>query len=332
MKTIYSTLLFIFLFLHGRAQTTPAPTFNDNVKKSANESAQAAVGSVIKNGLRRAVNWMDTIPTHLQNVRNKKRTDKLNKNRCADTLECRLDSMAQVLAADAQKHHVKRIAVFYFNDTITKLGIKMAEKLSIALALADDSLQIIDRQHIDAILQEHKLAADGIVDPATAKVLGRLLQADAIVTGSIRVWKNVINIDVKMLDVETGQILGGGPFQIPMSKDYSIKKAVAGELSSTAYPLPPGFYFIPGAPVNCAEDRSGQLVVNNLTGKDILVNLQRPYDHQYTVMIKAGESFTFKWLRYYFYNFEIREAGNNSLIRQGEIIIRTCEHIGLDVR
>lgn len=257
MKTISSTLLILFIALTGRSQAPS--TLNDNVKASAEASAER----VVQNSLARVVSWFDTLPQHLRNKQAKKEIDELNKGRCYDTLECRLDSIAQILVKDAREHGVKRIAVWYFNDTVTKLGNKMAEKLSIALSNADDSLEIVDRQHIDAVMKEHQLAADGLIDPETAKALGRFLHADAIITGSIRVWNNVINVNIKMLDVETDVILSGKTISIPMKEEYNIKPAVA-NAGGQYYSLPPGFYFMPGSsPENehCVNNNSGVLVI-----------------------------------------------------------------------
>jgi len=50
---------------------------------------------------------------------------------------------------------------------VTELGRFLAEELSGALVNDSRGFRVIDRAHLKAILQEHKLAATGLIDPQT---------------------------------------------------------------------------------------------------------------------------------------------------------------------
>ncbi len=88
---------------------------------------------------------------------------------------------------------------------------------------------IVERSRIQAIAREHRLAASGLVDSATAVRLGKLLGVQAIITGSITQFtfkqsggvlpipgiggiaigekKAYVTLDVRMINVETGEIM-----------------------------------------------------------------------------------------------------------------------------
>ena len=88
---------------------------------------------------------------------------------------------------------------------------------------------IVERSRIQAIAREHRLAASGLVDSATAIRLGKLLGVQAIITGSITQFtfkqsggvlpipgiggiavgekKAYVTLDVRMINVETGEIM-----------------------------------------------------------------------------------------------------------------------------
>jgi TolB-like protein len=104
----------------------------------------------------------------------------------------------------------KRIAVVDFTDlqgNVTELGRFLAEEFSVALVGAGKGFEIIDRVHLKSILAEHKLALTGVIDPKTARELGKIAGVDAIVTGSITPFGDNIRVSFKVLDTETAMII-----------------------------------------------------------------------------------------------------------------------------
>ena len=67
--------------------------------------------------------------------------------------------------------------------------------------------KVIDRRNIETIMREHKLQFSGNIDESTAVKLGKLVGLDNIVLGSIALFGSSYMTSVKMIDVETGQIL-----------------------------------------------------------------------------------------------------------------------------
>jgi TolB-like protein len=115
----------------------------------------------------------------------------------------------------------KKVAVVDFTDlqgNATQLGRFIAEELSIALA--DDARQfvVIDRTSIRVILHEHKLAAEGLIDPETARKLGQIAGVDTLVTGTITPLGDSVHVGLKALDTESAMLITGLTVEIPRTK------------------------------------------------------------------------------------------------------------------
>ncbi|MDM8550787.1 FlgO family outer membrane protein [Desulfobacterales bacterium HSG2] len=67
--------------------------------------------------------------------------------------------------------------------------------------------RVIERDKLDAILQEHKLSRTKLIDRDTALKLGRLIAARSVVTGSITESRAGIEIVARLIDTETSEIL-----------------------------------------------------------------------------------------------------------------------------
>lgn len=122
--------------------------------------------------------------------------------------EKQLSYFSNDLAAKIKKSHKLKIAVSDFldnNQIQTELGKSIAEELSVGLINANsDSFQVMERSNLTAILTEHKLASTGLIDPETAKKLGKLKAVDAVIVGTITPLINSFRITIKVLDTETG--------------------------------------------------------------------------------------------------------------------------------
>src|SRR5690348_14851075 len=83
---------------------------------------------------------------------------------------------------------------------------------------------VVEREKLDKLLEEQKMGQTGVIDPATAAQVGKVLGLNAIVTGSISQFgvksegKDFIvsqskqqivecTVDVRVVDAETGQVL-----------------------------------------------------------------------------------------------------------------------------
>lgn len=114
--------------------------------------------------------------------------------------------MAEKIAGKGKK----TVAVVDFTDVegnVTQLDKFIAEEFSVALAGTGKGFRVIDRTHLKSIIKENKLSATGLIDPETARKLGKIAGVDALVTGTLTPFGDNVRVTVKVLDAETADVL-----------------------------------------------------------------------------------------------------------------------------
>jgi len=162
---------------------------------------------------------------------------------CATSLaqEREMQDLSVKLAQKITKSGKKSVAVVDFTDlqgNVTELGRFLAEELSVSLAEDANGFSVIDRTHLKAILQEHKLAANGLIDPETAMKLGEITGVQALVTGSMVPMGDNVWLSVKVLDATTAAIIAASTTQIPKTQAIGIimRKGIS---AGSEHPAPP---------------------------------------------------------------------------------------------
>ncbi len=101
---------------------------------------------------------------------------------------------------------------------VTELGRFIAEELSVSLVSKGAPFNVIDRTHIKSIIKEHKLSETGIIDPQTARKLGKIAGVDALVTGTLTPFGDSVRLAVKILDTESAKIIDAQRSNIAKTK------------------------------------------------------------------------------------------------------------------
>lgn len=125
--------------------------------------------------------------------------------------------MAEKIAGKGKK----TVAVVDFTDlegNVTQLDKFIAEEFSVALAGIGKSFRVIDRTHLKSIIKENKLSATGLIDPETARKLGKIAGVDALVTGTLTPFGDNVRLTVKVLDSETADIIDSAKGDIAKTK------------------------------------------------------------------------------------------------------------------
>jgi TolB-like protein len=104
-----------------------------------------------------------------------------------------------------------RLAVIEFKevDSISQtnnLGTMVSEIFTTEV-VNSDAFKIVEREQLQKILQEHTIVQIGIVDTTQAQKLGKMLGADAIITGSVMKIGQKLRIDARVIEVKTGIIV-----------------------------------------------------------------------------------------------------------------------------
>jgi hypothetical protein len=126
-----------------------------------------------------------------------------------------------MIAETIKQAGINRVAVTDFinlEGDITELGRFLAEHFSVALAGSERSIGVVDRTHIKTLLREHKLSETGLIDTTSAKQLGQIAGIEALITGIITPFEDTIQITIKVLDIETAEIIDARIVSLPKTQ------------------------------------------------------------------------------------------------------------------
>ncbi len=106
--------------------------------------------------------------------------------------------------------------------------------------LAATELTIVDRDDLEAVFAEQSLSLAGITDEKALEI-GRLLSADALLTGSFALSENNLRLDARISGVVDGSVIASatvsGPADSVVGRDAELVRQICLAL---AIPLPSG--------------------------------------------------------------------------------------------
>lgn len=127
--------------------------------------------------------------------------------------------LVKQLTTGITHHHVLRLAVLPVADsqhTIGKpLGNYLTGKLTNDLH-ATGQAKVIERSRLDKVFDELALTMSGRFDDASVKPIGRLLGVDAVIVAAYaELGAHTVEVNARIVNVETAEVLGVGTIQIP---------------------------------------------------------------------------------------------------------------------
>lgn len=149
-----------------------------------------------------------------------------------------------LLSARAESSEPKRIvAVLYFDNNTGDPTMDVLQKGFADMMVTDlstvDSLQVVEREKLQAIIDEQKLQRSKYFDPKTAVKLGKLVGAQYAVSGSFQAMEPQLRIDTKMFDLQTGNVLVTGQIVGLKNKLFELQQQlVARFVTGLALKLP----------------------------------------------------------------------------------------------
>ena len=151
-----------------------------------------------------------------------------------------LDKLADKLAEGLKDRPAIKLAVLEFPYTGGKASegpVVVQERLITALSKIKN-VTLIERGQLNKVLGELKLQASGAMDEAAVKQVGKLLGADAVVTGTLNDLKEKLSeVNARVVETETGRILAAAAAELektwkdgaavqPAVKDFGAKPLV----------------------------------------------------------------------------------------------------------
>jgi TolB-like protein len=126
-----------------------------------------------------------------------------------------------------------RLAVLAFLSTksgthekFTEFGDYLSENIISALSKETKKVKLFERKRLDLILGEHSLSLSGLIDADQAKKIGELAPLDAVLSGTFTKLANFIEINSRVVDVVTGEILLSYSAKVTLTNDL---KSLFGE-------------------------------------------------------------------------------------------------------
>ena len=165
--------------------------------------------------------------------------------------EKELKELSVTLAENIANSGKKSVAVVDFLNLkaqVTDGERLFAEEFTVNLAAAGKGFQVIERSRLNTILAEYKLASTGIIDANTAKKLGQIAGVDAIITGTATLLGDKIRLSVKVLAVDTAQVITAASTTITKTEENkeiwnlfnATTSAIAATTAATENPQPAG--------------------------------------------------------------------------------------------
>lgn len=116
-------------------------------------------------------------------------------------------------AAGAPDSSTLTLAVLNFKNSSGQFALdaleqSVPEMLKTELSRSASRLLVVERQKLEAILQEQALGQSGVLDEQTAQRVGQLVGAQFLLSGEISTVGSRLRIDCHILKVETGQVRG----------------------------------------------------------------------------------------------------------------------------
>jgi TolB-like protein len=145
-----------------------------------------------------------------------------------------IKDLATQIATNVSKEKKQKIAILPFRELDGKptvLGTYVSEELVTDLFMIG-GLDIVERTMLDRVLGEIKLGQTGVIDPETAKKVGKVAGVDAIVTGSITDLQSYVALNCRLIDAQTGHVFAAA--QTKIVKDDDVRKIMGAALSGAS--------------------------------------------------------------------------------------------------
>ncbi len=132
-------------------------------------------------------------------------------------MDSRLDDLVNRVIDRLAAQKNAKVAVLAFSDpdgSVSPLGRFIAEELNSRL-VRSNKVRVVEQRLLDRAVKGRKAGAPGMVDQRTAKTIGRLSGADAVLIGTVLPLETTVRIDARLIATETGTVSAAASTTIP---------------------------------------------------------------------------------------------------------------------
>ncbi|MFO0750130.1 MAG: CsgG/HfaB family protein [Myxococcota bacterium] len=128
------------------------------------------------------------------------------------------------------------IAILYMDYTGKDESLAVLKKGIAQMLISDlssvSTVQIVERDRLQDIMDELQLGTTAKIDPATANKLGKLLGAKYMVLGGFFDLLGTLRVDARLVEVETGKVIRSVGAQGKQDSFLDIEQKLVGDLTS----------------------------------------------------------------------------------------------------
>ncbi|MCP4687106.1 MAG: hypothetical protein GY859_03590, partial [Desulfobacterales bacterium] len=93
------------------------------------------------------------------------------------------------------------------DGNVSKDMEKIVSEWIITAFVKEGRFDVVERRLLKQVLDEQRLAADGVVNKRSATMIGQLLGARIVITESLISYRNIIEVNARIIDVESASII-----------------------------------------------------------------------------------------------------------------------------
>ena len=157
-----------------------------------------------------------------------------------DNLDAEIEDLSSQIARRVNMSSKGNVAVVDFVDLSGRSVNDLCRYIPNGLIdrlFRTGKFQLLERKLLPKIMEELKLNFNDLFDPRSAKRMGRLLGADALLSGTISDMGKSIKVNARLIQTETGRILAVAETDI--TKGDKVKRLTGAGIVILSPPLPP---------------------------------------------------------------------------------------------
>jgi TolB-like protein len=152
------------------------------------------------------------------------------------------DKLGALLARAAKAHGRARVAILPFQvigGQGSTSGRIVSERL-VAPLIADGGVEVVERAMLESVMREQQLQFSGVVDARSVKEIGKILNVDAVITGTVVALKDDrVEINARLIDSESAMVLFAAETKV--DQDWNESMFDDASWGGSSWPSVPSF-------------------------------------------------------------------------------------------
>jgi len=154
------------------------------------------------------------------------------------------DKLAAQLSAAAKSRGRARVAILPFQvigGRGSTSGRIVSERL-VAPIMAAGQVEVVERAMLESVMREQQLQFSGVVDARSVKEIGKILNVDAVITGTVVALRNdKVEVNARLIDTESAMVLFAAETKTDQDWNESMFDDAAWGGAGSSWPPLPSF-------------------------------------------------------------------------------------------